>query len=149
MQGNGITILPELPCLLRNHRDLTNNSFKRLPNPSMHLQGLLLCPIFFPFPFPKPILEFKPLISLIKLLTNLPDSEIFHINTFYRMLLCDFSQITTLIVSLFCSKPLAIFLLPHLSNASFSACMYSFTHGSSNPFSDHSLLCTQWFIQMK
>lgn len=64
---------------------------------------------FFPFPLPKPVLEFKLLVSPTKLLINLPDSGHFHINPFHRMLIYDFSQFTSVIVSLSCSKTFSHF----------------------------------------
>lgn len=81
-QGNVITILPELQSPLGNAGDLTINSFRWLPSSTMPLHGLLFYPMFLPFPFPKQILEVPPIASLTKLLTNLPDPEVFQANPF-------------------------------------------------------------------
>lgn len=72
----------QLQCPYGNHGDLTNDSFGRLQSPCMDLQGLLFFSIFLRFPFPKPILEVQALVFLIKLLTNLLDSEVFQVSPF-------------------------------------------------------------------
>lgn len=76
-----------------------------------------------PLSISKPILKVKPLIPLTKLLTNLPESEVFQATPVYRMLIDNFLQITTLIVSLSCSKPLNVFLPPDLFNTNISVCI--------------------------
>lgn len=81
-QGNGITILLELQSPLGNPGDLITNSFRWSPSPTVPLHGLLFYPMLLPFPFPKQILEVQPIASLTKLLTNLPDPEVFQANPF-------------------------------------------------------------------